>query len=353
MTPEWLASWWRAYGTDRQLCALAFLNSQHHIVAVAPLYRERASNAGISNTTLRFVGAGSGDSDDLDFVVLPGSEQTVAEAFVEWLQSARNIDVCSLETFPSNSQIAQHLLAILKRQNWAITKERLPHSFVELPRTWADYLETLPSDFKPLLTRYPKRLRSRFSVQISRCENLEDLDSRLQNLFTLHQMRWTGRGEPGAFSDVQRRDFYSRMASAFLQKGWLEFWALTLENEIVATQFCFRYRDTVSLLQEGFNPKYTAEKIGYALRAHVLQEMIATGARRYDFLGGADSYKARYGSVQGNYLNLHFAGPSWKGRLLLQARKQKRAIKGWLKTNLPQPILALLQRRSQPQPANG
>ena len=92
-------------------------------------------------------------------------------------------------------------------------------------------------------------------------------------------------------------------------------------------QFCFRYRDTVSLLQEGFHPKYTAEKVGYALRAHALQEMISTGARRYDFLGGADAYKARFGSTQGKYLNLYFAGPSWKGRLVLIARQRIRAAK--------------------------
>jgi CelD/BcsL family acetyltransferase involved in cellulose biosynthesis len=224
--------------------------------------------------------------------------------------------------------------------------------YVDLPRTWNQYIEMLASDFRPLLTRYPRRLQSRFSVNISRLQRVEDLSAALQTLFTLHQMRWTGRGEPGAFADPRRRDFYLRMAKAFLQRGWLELWSLTLENETVATQFCFRYRDTVSLLQEGFHPKYTTEKVGYALRAHVLQAMIATGARRYDFLGGADAYKARFGSRQGKYLNLYFAGASWKGRLILILRQRSRALKAWLKTHLPQRVLALLQRRWQRSQVN-
>jgi CelD/BcsL family acetyltransferase involved in cellulose biosynthesis len=353
MTPEWLTSWWRAFGAGRQVCALAFRNSHNRMVAIAPFYLDRVLHAGFPSTTLRLVGSGSGDSDDLDFIVQPGYELAVAEAFTIWLQSGTHCDVCALETLSENSFLARHLLLIAGRRNLKTIVEELPHSFVELPRTWTAYLDTLAADFRPLLTRYPKRLHSRFKVDISRCEKLDDLDFHLQTLFTLHQLRWTGRGEPGAFADPQRRDFYARMANAFLQRGWLQFWSLTLENEIVAAQFCFRYRDTVYLLQEGFNPKYTAEKVGYALRAHVLQQMIATGARRYDFLGGADSYKARFGAKQGSYLNIYIAGPSWKGRLQLIARENSRTIKAWLKTHLPGPILALLQHRSKQQPSNG
>jgi CelD/BcsL family acetyltransferase involved in cellulose biosynthesis len=353
MTPEWLGSWWRAYSGGRQLCSLAFVDSQNRTVAIAPLYLDHSSHAGITATTLRLVGAGSGDSDDLDFIVEPGYEPATARAFADWFQSTGNCHIGALETLPANSLVARSIVEAAHNRGWKLSTETLPHSYVELPRTWTGYLETLASDFRPLLTRYPRRLQSRFSVNISRCENVDVLDSRLQTLFTLHQMRWTGRGETGAFASPQRRDFYSRMATAFLQRGWLEFWSLTLENEIVATQFCFRHGDTVSLLQEGFNPRYTAEKVGYALRAHVLQEMIATGARRYDFLGGADAYKAKFGATQGQYLNLYFAGPSWKGRLLLAAREINRATKAWLKTHLPQPILAALQRHSNHKPANG
>ena len=36
--------------------------------------------------------------------------------------------------------------------------------------------------------------------------------TQLQTLFDLHQMRWTGRGETGAFAGHARRDFYYRMA---------------------------------------------------------------------------------------------------------------------------------------------
>ena len=110
MTPEWLASWWRAYGAGRQLCSLAFVDTQRRTLAIAPLYLERSSRFGITTTTLRLVGAGSGDSDDLDFIVMPGYEAPVAQAFAEWFQSQKHCDVCALETLPDESLLAGNLV---------------------------------------------------------------------------------------------------------------------------------------------------------------------------------------------------------------------------------------------------
>jgi CelD/BcsL family acetyltransferase involved in cellulose biosynthesis len=242
--------------------------------------------------------------------------------------------------------IAKYLIQYAQESGWRTDSTFTPNFVIDLPPTWPEYLSTLESAFRPLLTRYPKRLQSRFKVSIVRSERAEDLQAQLQTLFTLHQMRWIGRGEPGAFSSADRRDFYFRMATAFLQRGWLEFWLLSLDGETVGAQFCFRYNHTVSLLQEGFHLKYTAEKIGYALRAHVLEETIRAGAQRYDFLGGADSYKAKFGARQANYLNLSFAGPSGLGRTYLFLQEQKRQLKSWIKSKLPTNMVATLHKKA-------
>ena len=348
-TPEWLSAWWNAFGADKRLLGLVFADSLGKTVGIAPLYAERKSFLGLRLTTLRLVGAGSGDSDALDFITLPGYERRCAEAFTEWLSRNAKWNVCSLETLPENSLVAKYLLEHAQKSNWRMDSTLTPNFVIDLPPTWAQYLSTLESAFRPLLTRYPRRLQSRFSVRILRSERIEDIQDQLQTLFSLHQMRWTGRGEPGAFASADRRKFYFQIAEAFLHRGWLEFWLLSLDGETVGAQFCFRYNNTVSLLQEGFHPKYTAEKIGYALRAHVLEETIRTGAQRYDFLGGADTYKAKFGSRQANYLNLSFAGPSISGRTYLVLQKRKRQFKSWLKSKLPAKMLAALRQEAASQ----
>ena len=345
-TPEWIGAWWEAFGNDKRLCGLVFLDSKSNILGIAPLYAEQKRFLGRSLTILRMVGAGSGDSDALDFITAPGYERLCADAFTAWLRRQKDWHICSLETLPQDSQVAKHLFFQARAAGWSLDQTLTPNFIVDLPETWPQYLSTLEPAFRPLLTRYPKRLQSRYSVDIVRCERVQDLEENLQKLFALHQMRWTGQGEPGAFASVDRQNFYSRMARAFLDRGWLEFWLLHLDDEIVGAQFCFRYNTTVSLLQEGFHPKYAADKIGYALRAHVLEVMIGTGARHYDFLGGDDAYKAKFGARQASYLNLTFARPSTLGHAYLVLQRRKRQIKIWLKKKLPAGVLARLRRDS-------
>jgi CelD/BcsL family acetyltransferase involved in cellulose biosynthesis len=345
-TPEWLASWWQAYGRDRSFLALVFENSIGDTVGIVAFYSDQTSFFGFSLKTLRMVGAGSGDSDGLNIITAPGYENDCAQAFISWFANQKEWPLCPLETLREHSLAAESLLRETQKLGMSFDSTLTPNFIINLPPTWQQYLDSLEPSFRPLLTRYPKRLRSRFTVQISRCENQGDLKTQLDTLFDLHQMRWTGRGETGAFAGNERRDFYYRMATPFLQRGWLEFWRLELNGETVGAQFCFRYNDTVSLLQEGFHPKYAAEKIGYALKAHLLEEMIRTGARRYDFLGGADPYKAKFAAHQENYLNLFIAGPSKLARFYLQIQKQKRGIKAWLKRKLPPSLMAVLCGRA-------
>lgn len=333
-TPEWLGSWWQAYGRKRDLFALVFEDSTGAIVGIVPLYTDETRFLGFSLTTLRMVGAGSGDSDGLDFITAPGYARDCAQAFIAWLSDQEKWHVCALETLPQHSPVVECLCHGTQESGMNIDSTLTPNFIIDLPPTWPQYVSSLESSFRPLLTRYPRRLQSRFTVKFWRCEDVNDLKARLQTLFDLHQMRWTDRGEPGAFAGNERRYFYSRMATTFLQRGWLEFWQLELNGETVGAQFCFRYNDTVSLLQEGFHPRYASEKIGYALKAHLMEEMIRTGARRYDFLGGSDPYKSKFGAHRENYLNLFISGPSKLGRLYLHVQKQQRGIKAWLKRKL-------------------
>lgn len=339
MTPEWLASWWHSFGANKELFALVFHDDDNNIIALALMYAEQQRFGGLSLRVLRFLGASSGDSDALDFIVAPGYEQACAKAFLDWLTHQKTFDICALETLPENSAIAQHITTLARGSNRKLYPEAAPNFFIDLPATWTDYLQTLAPAFRPLLTRYPRRLHSRYQVSFNRCEDESDLASGLDALFALHQMRWTGRGEPGAFSSAERRDFYLRMAHAFQARGWLEFWLLKLDGEIAAAQFCFRYRDTVYLLQEGFHPKYAAEKVGYALRAHVLQQLIQSGAKRYDFLGGADTYKAKYGARCGTYITLSLA-LSARGRFCLALRRRIQQLKHSIKRILPARVVA-------------
>src|SRR5207302_10691179 len=141
-------------------------------------------------------------------------------------------------------------MAELNRANWAWVVEDSPCSAVQLPSSWPLYLESLSPAFRPLVTRYPRKLAQRYQVMIHRCDNPDVLSKRLEILFSLHEKRWNLVNQPGSFGSRERREFYRSMGESFLRKDWLEFWLMELSGAPAATQYCFRYRDTTYILEQ-------------------------------------------------------------------------------------------------------
>jgi CelD/BcsL family acetyltransferase involved in cellulose biosynthesis len=343
-TPEWLGAWWEAFGAQRHLQALGFFDRRGRLVGLIPLYEDSGHAALPGVKLLRLVGDGSGDSDNLELILRRGQERECCRAFADWLAEHREWGVCCLQTMPRSSLGGRALLLELAGRNWPMIHTQAPNAAIPLPATWKSYVAGLAGHFRPLVTRYPQRLAQRFESQVYRCENPCQLREALDNLFTLHQRRWNLANELGSFRSYERRQFYRRMAEAFLHRGWLEFWLLRLDENVVAAQLCFRYRDTVYLLQEGFDPQFAVHKVGYALRAAMLRRFIETGANRYDFLGGFNTHKQNWGAQQGAYINLSFAAPRSLGSLCVTLEKCATESKEWLRQRVPAPVWQVLHR---------
>jgi CelD/BcsL family acetyltransferase involved in cellulose biosynthesis len=216
---------------------------------------------------------------------------------------------------------------------------------ISLPDTWESYLEqTISKKEKTNIGYYTNRLQKHFHVSIAKCDDVKELPAFLATLFGLHQRRWELKGGPGAFTSMERCELYFNMAPNFLERGWLEFWILRLNGKPAAVQYGFRYRNAVYSLQEGFDPEYSSERVGYVLRAHVLKTLIGQGVRRYDFLGGEEASKVRWGAKKTNYADIHFAGSLTRGAIYLRMDQTTRALKSWFRKNLPAPLLRALRK---------
>lgn len=343
-TWEWLSCWWNAFGNSRQLLVLALFDSAR-LVGLAPFSISKESMGWFSMRLLRLMGDGSGDSDNLDLPVEPGYESALAESILASLrQRRREWDICLLNTLPPDSLAAKSLLAILKSSENVVFEYSLKSSAVPLPESWELYTSTLSSEDRNNLTRYTRRLERRYSTRIYRCTKADELPGCLEALFRLHQGRWQGAGEPGSFSSADRREFYAQLSHRLLDRGWLELWVLELDGEIAAVQFAFRYGERVFQLQEGYDHKRSSDRPGYVLRGEVLKQLIAEKVRVYDFLGGEDPYKARWGACEGHYRQMHFAPKLGVGGLHLQFVDKASKTKDWLRKKLPASVWRVLHK---------
>jgi CelD/BcsL family acetyltransferase involved in cellulose biosynthesis len=339
---EWMLSWWAAFG--RIVPEFLVAREGDCVAGIAPLFRRGEAWLGIQRLThLRLLGAGSTDSDNLDVIVRPGYEDAFLEALLRDLGQRRDWDVCRLETLREDSATGPRLAAALEQRGWPYRLFPTSGWCVELPRDWDTYVASLSAEFRPLVTRYAKRLDARYACRLRRCETSEELEQFLPVLFDLHQRRWRQAGRPGAFASLERQQFYRLVAAALLKRGWLDFWVLELDAVPAAAQFCCRYGDTVYLLQEGFSPDYAKDRVGYALRARLLRHYLEAGVKKYDFMGGSDPYKQKFGARASSYWNLEFARPRSRGALWLAAENAKEEGRSWLRQRLPAPLISRLR----------
>ncbi len=345
-TWEWLAPWWRAFAGGQQLMVLACFDESSRLVGLAPLALQRKrSGLGLEFRVVRLMGDGSGDSDNLDVLARRGWQAEVASAVVGYLETqAQRWDLCQLNTLPDDSPCGSALLEQIRQRGWTYFNHPQPRSVVVIPDTWETYAGQLSPKERGKLRYYSRRLEKNHGVCFYRCATESDLPASLEALFQLHQKRWRARGGPGTFSSLARRRFYYEMSSALLARKRLEFWLLDLDGKTVAAQFGFRHGDTVYQLQEGFDPEYSGDSVGFVLRGRVIEQLIGEGVRRYDFLLGEGPDKARWGTQSLTYNNLHFARPFTRGDFYLRFLHHTKACKEWLRTHLPHPAWVALHR---------
>jgi CelD/BcsL family acetyltransferase involved in cellulose biosynthesis len=342
-TPEWLESWWHAYGTDKELVALVFTDRDRQIVGMILMYRQLLRSLfGFRVSLLRLVGDGSTDSDDLDFIVRPGCEQAVVRAFLNWARD-RRCDVCYLNCLSPRSIAARLLARELENHAWPHVTHQRPCAVVSLPDSWQLYLKQLSSKERGKIGNRTRKLQMRHRLRFCRCEGLEDLPKCLETLFDLHQEHWETRDRPGSFNLPERRQFYREMTSLLLARDRLELWFLELDGQTVAAQIALRYANTAYSLQEGFDPAYTRDSVGYVLRGHVLRKCIEAGVEKYDFLAGDEDSKRRWGAEISSYTDIHFARPGSPGVLHLRVAEAVWRTKRWLRTHLPSRAVKMLQ----------
>jgi|SRR5271166_2467052 len=334
---EWLVPWWRAFGDDRQLLVLAFVDPTERLVGLAPLsVEQRRLISAVNLRVLHFLGDGSGDSDNLDFPVRAGYEDQIARMLLDYLATESKLwDCCELNAMPADSAVGKCLESQLGARAWITYRHQNSGSVVSMGDTWESYLAQLSAKERGKIAYRRKLLEKKYRVRIYRCENQDQVSDCLTILFNLHQKRWQKVGEPGSFSSAARRQFYGELASLLLERGCLQFWFLDLDGQPVAAQFGFQFGSTVFSLQEGYNPHYSSDSVGYVLRAHVIRQLISEGVRRYDFLAGEGSSKSRWSAQASNYVNLHFARPYTLGSLHLQLINGASAGKEWLRCHLP------------------
>jgi CelD/BcsL family acetyltransferase involved in cellulose biosynthesis len=172
-------------------------------------------------------------------------------------------------------------------------EERCP--VLALPGSWEAYLQGLSGKQRHELTRKMRRLdRELPQARITALSRPTDIDLRIGDFFDLHRRSAAGKAR---FMDARMEAFFRRAAIALATAGAARLWFLDAPEGPLASYMTIEWNGTVGLYNSGFRPDRAALSPGVVLLASLIQDAIARGCRRFDFLRGEERYKYDLGGV--------------------------------------------------------
>jgi CelD/BcsL family acetyltransferase involved in cellulose biosynthesis len=325
LSHDWLFSWWVSYRPKAKLLVLLARDESNDLIGIAPLMLERKFLFGIPMRVLRFVGDGTWETDHMNFIVDESHSQAVLAAFHRGLKDI-GWDLLELNQLPEASLLTDGLLK-LARVGWSVSAEPVPCPVARLTGEVDDVMRRLPARMRSSLRASVRRLSKEYKVRFGTHDDEDEIDGALAALYRNHASRWQAKGQDGVFADRRKQAFYGRVSRKFLERGWLRFFYLALDDRIIAQQFCFEFGNRVLLLQEGFDFAYAKDNVGNVLRLMVFEELTRQGGKTYDFLAGTSRHKAAWSTATEFDLRVRCANRTARGRLYILAKSLFRRFK--------------------------
>lgn len=323
LTYEWLDSWWIAFNESRELLVLGFYEPDGTLTGIAPFYRTSCpehTGTKLPIRMLRFLGTGTGAlSTSQSLIMRTGHEVAVVRRLLGWLSDSRSEwDLLDLHYMRAELPSTKLLVEELIRNRWFHVQNEGSHSIIPLPDKYETYLGSLSKKMRSELPYEHRRLLKNFKVDVRKVRTEAELPQAIDAMIQLNTQRWQARGKQGSFFSSERRAFVQEMSRQFLKLGWLDFWLLDLNGRPVAIEFGFRYGETFYPQWMALDSEYQAYSPGFVLKSLIIQELIRDGIRVYDFMGGNEPYKMRWGVEGLRYKSLLCAAPYSRGALYLR-----------------------------------
>jgi CelD/BcsL family acetyltransferase involved in cellulose biosynthesis len=344
LTWEWISTWWRHYGQGQALWVLAAWDEAGRLAGLAPWMLVHHRWGPLCLRRIAFIGSGLVYPDHLDVIARPDEEEAVCAAFVAYLEThQKKWDVLDLEGLARDSVLKPYLATAGGRYR---EREAVICPVIFLADDWDTYQkDSLSRRRRQNLRRRRRRLEQAHPGQVAfhRVAEASELPSAMDALIALHRKRWLEKGLLTSFSYSHFVAFHREMAALALERGWLRLYQLKVADQVIAVEYCFRYRDAFYDYQKGFDPDWHTYGPGNLLLAYTIQEAIKEGVHEFDMLRGTEPYKLSWTDVVRTDSHL-LLSTNWPGHLWLLGAVLFDATKLIGKRVLPQPIQLGIER---------
>ena len=334
LSAEWISTWLETYGNTLQTEILVFEDEGGEAVGACLLVRslERRGPFWVRRIYLNTGGGNPADRPMMEFNNLlcgAGWEAEIAEAIGVHLRSLP-WDEFAIEgicqgpalTWLQATSVPQRPASIVLRPSFYVDLARLRQSR-------ASYESSLSPNTREQLRRSLRLYSSVGEIRVEVAQELSRAEELLEEMCGMHQSRWKGRGEPGAFASATCLAFHRLLIRRAFAQGAIQILRASAGEETIGILYNFVHKGKVSFYQSGLN--YTKDKHlkpGLVTHACAIQECLALGFDDYDFLAGDARYKRSLAKDSRHLAWVVFARSSLKLALIEFLRAVKRKVRG-------------------------
>jgi CelD/BcsL family acetyltransferase involved in cellulose biosynthesis len=306
LTAQWLAAWWRAFGSGRLIC-LVLRDGRGALRAGAWCRRLPGG---------RLAATANAHTGDWDVVA---SDDRARRALWRTLAGlgAGAVELAAIRSRSSLDQADKELRAAGYR-TVEVAGVRSP--YLELPGTWEELLGSVSRNLRSQLGRRRRALEREGRLRFRTTVGGEELERDLVSFFRVESSGWKSGAGTAILNDPRTERLYRDFAGAAAAAGWLRLHLLELDGVTVAADLNCVFAGGTFLIKTGFDERYGQFSPGLVLRGEVLRAAIQDGSRFYDFLGGPDSYKLRWTAELRPRAAIKAYRGVWRPLALYQAR---------------------------------
>jgi CelD/BcsL family acetyltransferase involved in cellulose biosynthesis len=312
-TPEWMGSWWEAFGDGSGLRVLAVTDGAGRPRALLPLAPGRERLCGIEVARL-----GPPWNEHTPRFELPcsGHEEECLRAAWERLLD-EPWDVLRLPQLPVDGAAGRILGELAAAAGFAVGRwagSRSP--YLPLGGGFERWAAGLSPKFRWRLRNVLRRAEGRGKVDFEIVDGGAGLEAALDEGFALEAAAWKGAAGSAIRSDARVESFYRRLAARLAPRQGLELHFLRSGGRRIAFAYCLRSAGRLYCLKGGYDPAWADCSPCHLLLWFALRSAFARRLDEYDFLGDAEPWKREWTRHVRAHEWLFVFRPALRARLL-------------------------------------